>query len=137
MIRRDFLQAEINKLAQALAKILGLKEAGKTQEADNLLSKSLLHDFDFNLTETKDLIPGDFKKLLLAKSYPAEKLDLLGRFLLESVSPFQKNPETILVLNHVLTIYQLLEQVYHTQSLENLNRQQSIIQFLEQDNLYG
>jgi len=74
---------------------------------------------------------------LLAKSYPAEKLDLLGRYLLQSVSPFQKNPETILVLNHVLTIYQLLEQVYHTQSLENLNRQQSIIQFLEQDNLYG
>lgn len=137
MIRRDFLQAEINKLAHALAKILRLKEAGKTQEADNLLSKSLLHDFDFNLTETKDLIPEDFKKLLLAKSYPAEKLDLLGRYLLQSVSPFQKNPETILVLNHVLTIYQLLEQVYHTQSLENLNRQQSIIQFLEQDNLYG
>jgi hypothetical protein len=137
MIRRDFLQAEINKLAHALAKILRLKEAGKTQEADNLLSKSLLHDFDFNLTETKDLIPEDFKKLLLAKSYPAEKLDLLGRYLLQSVSPFQKNPETILVLNHVLTIYKLLEQVHYTQSFENLNRQHTILQFLEQNKLYG
>ena len=132
MIRRDFLQAEIEKLAQAIAKILGLKEAGKTQEAGDLTNKFLLHDFDLKFEEILLLSHDQFKLLLLTKKYPAQKLDLLSRFLWESVSPFQQNPETIIVLNHVLTIYQLLEQEHHTQSLENLNRQRSISKFLDQ-----
>ena len=130
MIRRNFLQAEINKLAQALAKILGLKEVGKTQEAEDQISKSLLNDFDLKLEDLLLLDEVQFKKLLADRKFPTQKLDLLGQFLLESVSPFQQNPETITALNHVLTIFQLLEQEHHTQSLDNLSRQQNIIQFL-------
>lgn len=137
MIRKDFLQAEIAKLAQALAKILGLKNDGKMQEADDLISKSLLHDFDLSINELL-LLDGDQLKLLLStKNFPAQKLDLLSQFLWESVSPFQQNPKTIAVLNHVLTIYQSLEQDHHTQSFENLSRKRSIIQFLEQHNAHG
>ncbi len=137
MIRRDFLQAEIAKLAQALAKILGLKNAGKVQEADNLISKSLLQDFDLNADELLLLDADQLKLLLSTKNFPAQKLDLLSQFLWESVSPFQYKPETVAVLNHVLTIYQLLEQEHHTQSFENLSRKRSIIQFLEQHNAHG
>ncbi|MVN23508.1 hypothetical protein [Mucilaginibacter arboris] len=132
MIRRDFLQAEISKLAQALAKIMGLKEAGNQQEADDLINQNLLQGFDLDLESVTKSSPVEFKKLLAAKNFPAKKLDLLGRFLLESVSPFHQNPGTIAILNHVLVLYQLLEQEHHTQSLENLNRQQKIIQFLKQ-----
>ncbi|MGI4749674.1 MAG: hypothetical protein ACRYFB_03475 [Janthinobacterium lividum] len=132
MIRRDFLQAEIEKLAQALAKIMGLKEAGKIQEADNLLDKTLDQSFDLDLEEIIKSNPDELKTLLLAKNFPAEKLDLLNKFLLESVSPFQQNPETKTVLNHVLIIYQVLEQEHHTQSLENLDQQKTILQFLQQ-----
>lgn len=131
MIRRDFLQAEIEKLAQAMAKILGLKEAGKTQEAADLINKSLLNDFDLKLEDLLLLDENQFKKLLADRKYPAQKLDLLGRFLLESVSPFQQNPETITTLNHVLMIFQMLEQEHHTQSFDNLIRQQNIVQFLK------
>lgn len=132
MIRRDFLQAEIEKLAQALAKILGLKKVGKTQEAADLINKTLLQDFNLSLNETAQYDADDFKALLVSKNYPTEKLDLLSRFLLESVSPFQQNPETFTVLNHVLTIYQFLEREHHTQSLENLNQKRVILQFLQQ-----
>jgi hypothetical protein len=137
MIRRDFLQAEIAKLAQALAKILGLKNVGKVQEADDLITKSLLQDFDLSINELLLLDTNQLKLLLSTKNFPTEKLDLLSQFLLESVSPFQSNPETIAVLNHVLTIYEILEQEHHTQSFENLNRKQSITKFLDSNNAYG
>lgn len=134
MIRRDFIQAEIAKIAQALAKIMGLKEASQNQEASDLISNTLLHDFNFSLNKVNSLEPAEFKKLLETKNYPKEKLDLLSKFLLESVSPFQNNTETILLLKNVLAIYQMLEQVHHTQSFENLNQQQTIIQFLNKTN---
>lgn len=132
MIRRDFLQAEIDKLAQALARIIGLKKASNNSEADDLIDKTLNQSFDMDLEEIIKADPNQLKQLLAAKNYPTEKLDLFGKFLLESVSPFQHNPETITVLNHVLFIYQLLEKEHHTQSFENLNQQQIILQFLQQ-----
>lgn len=132
MIRRDFLQAEIEKLAQALAKIMGLKEASKTREADDLIDRTLDQGFDLDLDEISKTNSDELKMLLSAKNFPAEKLDLLSKFLLESVSPFQQNPETFTVLNHVLTIYQFLEREHHTQSLENLNQKRVILQFLQQ-----
>jgi len=133
MIRRDFLQAEIAKLAQALAKILGLKEAGKKQEAVFVINKSLLEDFDLEIDKLLLLDDDQFKQLLKTKNYPPQKLDLLSQFLLESVSPFEAKPETFTILNHILTIYQLLEQEHRTQSFENLNRQKNIIQFLNRN----
>lgn len=133
MIRRDFLQAEITKLAQALAKILGLKAVGNTQEADDLINKTLLNDFDLTLEDLLLLDEDQFKKLLADRKYPTQKLDLLSQFLLESVFPFQPNPKTFHLLDHILLIYQILEQEHHTQSFENLNRKQNILQFLNQN----
>lgn len=131
MIRRDFLQAEIEKIAQALARIMGLKTALQNQEADDLIDKTLEQSFNLDLDEISKSNSEQLKQLLLTKKFSAQKLDLLSKFLLESVSPFQQKPETITILNHVLTIYQLLEQDYHTQSLENLNQQKIILKFLQ------
>lgn len=133
MIRRDFLQAEINKLAQALAKIIDLKTDGNQAEAENLLHKHLQQDFDLDISDLINISSADFEKQLSDQNYPQQKLDLLSQFLFESVSPLQKNPETAVILNHILTIYSFLEQKHHTQSFENLNRKQIIIQFLELD----
>ncbi len=137
MIRRDFLQAEIAKLAQALAKILGLKEAGKKQEVIFAINKSLLEDFDLKLDDLLLLNSDQFKQLLAAKNYPSQKLDLLSQFLWESISPFQPKPETFFIINHILIIYQLLEQEHHTQSLENLNRQQILTKYLQHNQQNG
>lgn len=133
MIRRDFLQAEINKLAQVLAKIIDLKTDGNQAEAENLLHKHLQQDFDLDISDLINISSADFEKQLSDQNYPQQKLDLLSQFLFESVSPLQKNPETAVILNQVLTIYSFLEQKHHTQSFENLNRKQIIIQFLELD----
>lgn len=133
MIRRDFLQAEIAKLAQALAKILGLKEAGKKQEAVFAANKSLLEDFDLEIDKLLLLDDDQFKQLLNTKNYPAQKLNMLSQFLLENASPFEAKSETFTTLNHILTIYNKLEQEHRTQSLENLNQQQNIVQFLKQN----
>lgn len=137
MIRRDFIQAEIAKLVQALAKILGLKAAGNTQEAEDLINKSLLNDFDLKPEDLLLLDENQFKKLLAERKYPTQKLDLLSQFMLESVSPFQPNPKTFHLLDHILLIYQVLEQEHHTQSFENLNRQQNILQFIKQNEQHG
>ena len=137
MIRRDFIQAEIAKLAQALAKILGLKAVGNTQEAEDLINKSLLNDFDLKPEDLLLLDENQFSKLLANRKYPPQKLDLLSQFLLESVSPFQPNPKTFQLLDHILLIYQMLEQEHHTQSFENLSRKQNILQFLNQNEQHG
>ena len=137
MIRRDFIQAEIAKIAQALAKILGLKKAGNTQEADDLINKSLLNDFDLKLEDLLLLDENQFKKFLAERKYPPQKLDLLSQFLLESVFPFQSNPKTFQLLDHILLIYQMLEQEHHTQSFENLSRKHAILQFLNQNEQHG
>ena len=137
MIRRDFIQAEIEKIAKALAKIMGLKEASNLQEADDLINKSLLNDFDLKADDLLLLDEKQFKKLLADRKYLPQKLDLLSQFLLESVSPFQPNPKTFHLLDHILLIYQLLEQEHHTQSFENLSRKQNIIQFLNQNKQHG
>ncbi len=126
------MQAEIEKLAQALAKIIGLKKALQNQEANDLTDKILDQSFDLDLDEIIKSNPDQLKMLLLAKNFPAQKLDLLSKFLLESVSPFQQNPVTITILKHVLIIFQILEQEFHTQSLENLNLKKNILQFLQQ-----
>lgn len=131
MIRRDFLQAEIEKLARALAKILSLKEASQNNEADNLLDKTLDQSFNLSLDKINKSNPDELKQLLSDRNLPAEKLDLLSKFLVESVSPFQQNPETIITLNHVLTIYRFLEQEHHTSSFENMNQEHVILQFLQ------
>ncbi len=131
MIRRDFLQAEIEKLAQALAKIMRLKEASQNLEADDLLDQTLNKSFDLDLEEIIKTKSDELTTLLLNKDFPAKKLDLLSQFLLESVSPFQQRPETFTVLNHVLTIYQFLAQQHHIQSFENMNRERVILQFLQ------
>ncbi|MGI4727708.1 MAG: hypothetical protein ACRYGB_03970 [Janthinobacterium lividum] len=132
MIRRDFLQAEIEKLAQTLAKIMGLKEASQNQEAEVLLDKTLNQSFDLDLKEIQEADPQQLKQLLLVRNFPAEKLDLLSKFLVESVSPFQHNTETVIILSHVLTIYQFLAQEHHTQSFENMNQERVILQILQQ-----
>ncbi|WP_299288311.1 hypothetical protein [uncultured Mucilaginibacter sp.] len=137
MIRRDFIQAEIAKLAQALAKILGLKAVGNTQEAEGLINKLLLNDFDLELDNLLLLDEDQFKKLLADRKYPPQKLDLLSQFLLESISPFQPTPKTFHLLDHILLIYQILEQEHHTQSFENLSRKQNILQFLNQNEQHG
>lgn len=134
MIRRDFIQAEIQKLAQVLARIIGLKRDGRPDQADDLLKQSLSEHFDFNMVDLQELSIRDFLEALRKKNFPAEKADLLAQYLLEAVQPLQSQDLfTRNILQKVLALFDFLEQEHHRQTLENLQRRSAINKFLEKN----
>lgn len=130
MYERDLILAEIQKLAQALARIMGLKLQEKTAEADDLFAKSLQKDFGISLENLLSNVTESFETLLLERAYTAEKLEMLSQFLYEqfstSVDDLQKQP----LAEKLLVIYQVLESTYHIVNMTNLDRQKNVIQYL-------
>jgi hypothetical protein len=129
MLRRDYFQAEIEKLAQVLAKILGLKNQGKKEESYNLINETLLKDFDLgpdSLNKPVEI----FKILLQEKNYPSQKLDLLAQLLYEKAMLIEEPAQAIDLLKKVLIIFDALEKEHHQQSFENLSKRKIITGFL-------
>ena len=122
--------ADIQKLAQVLARILGLKNENKYHEAEDLIKAVLAEDFGFDFENLNTMSTTEFEALLKEKNYSSEKLDLLGQLLFESVHPFEDIPETDTMLHKVLVIMRLLEEEHHTQSLDNLSKREIIDKFL-------
>ena len=130
MIRKDFIDAEIQKLAQVLAKIIGLKNDGNVDDA-TALAKQVAND-EFGLSEEflQSNSVEDFRELLKSKNYSAEKLNLLGAILFESAHPFIESKQTEEVLRKAALVLNMLETEYHQQSFENLHRREMIDKFL-------
>lgn len=122
--------AEIQKLTQVLARILGLKNESKYDEAEDLIKKTLTEDFGFNFDSLNTTSTTDFETALKNTDLPAEKLDALAQLLFESVHPFEDTPETDAMLHKVLLIFRLLEEEHHTQSLDNFSKREMIDKFL-------
>ncbi|SEA82282.1 hypothetical protein [Pedobacter hartonius] len=121
--------AEIQKLAQALAKLMGLKLEGKLEEADRGIEEMLEHEFGILLTDLLNCSPADFEVFLHQKDFPAEKLDMLSQLL---YLKFDKNltREHTLLAEKLQLIYQTLEVKHHVVNMINLGRQKSIAQYL-------
>jgi len=130
MLRRDIMMAEIKKLAQVLARILGLKNENKLHEAEEQLKIAVEENFGLSIDDLASISTQDFETILKNKDYPSEKLDMLGQFLFESVYPFEDVPETDTMLHKVLLIFRLLEEEHHIQSFENLAKREMIDKFL-------
>jgi hypothetical protein len=130
MLRRDIFMAEIQKLAQVLARVLDLKSDGQQHEAEELVKNTLTEDFGLNFSELNTMSVQDFESILNAGDYGSQKLDILGQFLFESVYPFEDIPETDNMLHKVLLIFRLLEEEHHIQSFENLNKREMIDKYL-------
>ncbi|HCN82928.1 MAG TPA: hypothetical protein DIT07_04810 [Sphingobacteriaceae bacterium] len=122
--------AEIQKLAQVLARIMDFKNENKYDKAEDLIKKTLTEDFEFGFDDLSVASVTDFEALLKNKNFPSEKLDLLGQFLFESVYPFEDTPETDIMLHKVLLIFRLLEEEHHIQSFDNLSKREMIDKFL-------
>ena len=56
MIRKDFIEAEIQKLAQVLAKILGLKNDGNVDEGIETAFEALAESFGLSREDLKELL---------------------------------------------------------------------------------
>ena len=99
MIRRDFIEAEIQKLSQILAKILGLKGEGNLDEAIEISNQTLLETFELDKHFLENNSVEEFEAIIQSRKYSAEKLNMLGQILFESSYPFQDTPECLAIMH--------------------------------------
>jgi hypothetical protein len=126
--RKDLITAEIEKLAQILAKIMGLKLEGKLEEADQIFKTTMLESFGLQTHILFDAEISIFEKWLQDNHLSAEKLDSLSEFLYYElgVSP-ERNQKIAPRLN---LIYEQLSNQHKIVHLVNLHRQKTIQQYL-------
>lgn len=130
MLRRDLITAEIQKLAQVLARIMGLKLEGKLEESEALFKESLLKEFEITEEDLLTISNHQFNTLLLNRDFPSEKLDMLSQFLYSDITADLNSDRNALIAGKLLLIYQMLEQQHHIISMINLDRQKKIQQYL-------
>jgi hypothetical protein len=130
MHRRDLITAEIQKLALALTRVMGIKLEGRTDEFDVLFKETLKKEFDLDYDELLEYNQSDFDLYLNELNHPAEKLELLSNFLYFKIESFENTGENKDLAERVAQLYDFIEKKHHTFSLENLGRQKQIQQFL-------
>ena len=130
MYKRDLITAEIEKLAQVLAKILGLKVELKLKEAEDLFNETLLKSFGLerDLLLNNDIAP--FTTWLETSNLNAEQLNTLGDFLFSELD-FEQNPIVSLLFAQKLNlIYNRLVDQHQIVHLINMGRQKYIEQYI-------
>jgi hypothetical protein len=131
MYRRDLLTAEIQRLGQALARIMGLKHQGKTQDAENGLEEIIANEFGILYNDLIASDSADFEAFLTDKNFPADKLDLFSQFLYLKFNPSIKDRATQSLAEKLQLIYSTLEVKHHIINMINLDRQKMIQQYIK------
>ncbi|MEH3113070.1 hypothetical protein [Pedobacter terrae] len=128
MYRRDLITAEIQKLAQVLARIMGLKLEGRLAEANQLFEETLAGRFQLSkeVLENEDLCV--FENWLIESNLPPEKLDSLSEFLYYELGVSQERNQHIAPKLNL--VYQYLSDEHKIVHLVNLHRQKTIQQYL-------
>lgn len=131
MYKRDLITSEIEKLAQVLARIIGLKTELKFKEAETLLEEILFTAF--KLEKSLLLSPDHeaFKSWLENSDLGPEKLNLLGDFLFNELD-FEQQPLTSqLIAKKLDLIYNRLADHHQIVHLINMGRQNFIKQYID------
>ncbi|WP_442588604.1 hypothetical protein ACSBL2_21450 [Pedobacter sp. AW31-3R] len=131
MYRRDLLTAEIQKLGLALARIMGLKEQGKLEEAARDLDEIFGKEFGILISDLTACSASDFNLFLAEKEFPAEKLDMFSQFLFLKFNADMEEKERYSIAGKLQQIYLLLETKYHIINMINLNRQKTVEHYLK------
>ena len=128
MYRKDLITAEIEKLAQILAKIMGLKLEGKLEEADQIFTATMLQNFGLQTPLLFEAEISIFEKWLQETNLSADKLDSLSEFLYYELGlSHERNQKIAPRLN---LIYNQLSNQHKIVHLINLHRQKTIEQYL-------
>lgn len=131
MYRKDLISKELQKIAQAMAKILGLKQEGKFEEAHDLIQQTLSDELELKNINFDTITVKDFELLLKQKSLSDKQLDYISQMLFESAHPFREEDAGIINRLHlVLEVFNLLETEHHVQLLENFGKRDMIDNFL-------
>ena len=128
MYKRDLISAEIEKLAQVLARIMGLKLELKLQESDDLFKQTIQDSFGLSLSVLHDGNLAKFTDWLNESQLSPEHLDSLSEFLYYELGVSEtKNKVFAPKLN---LIYNELSDKHKIVHLVNLHRQKTIQQYL-------
>ena len=128
MYRRDLITAEIQKLAQVLARIMGLKLEGKLEEANQIFDETMESGFQLpiNILESDDL--KIFENWLTEGNLPPEKLDSLSEFLYYELGVNQDRNQ--IIAPKLNLVYQYLSDHHKIIHLVNLHRQKTLQQYI-------
>lgn len=130
MYRKDLITSEIEKLAQVLARIIGLKTELKLKEAEDLLNETLQSSFGLDKSLLFDIDNQPFSDWLNNANLNAEKLNSLTDFLFSDLD-FEQNPINSQLLAQKLNlVYQFLSDKHQIVHLINLGRQKYIQQYI-------
>jgi len=126
--RKDLITAEIQKLAEVLAKIMGLKLEGKFAEAQNIFDETTANAFSLpkEILENQDVTA--FNIWLEASELSAEKLDSLSEFLYYELGLSEERNK--IIAPKLNLIYKLLSDKHKIVHLVNFHRQNNIQQYL-------
>ncbi|PWS27336.1 hypothetical protein DHW03_06885 [Pedobacter yonginense] len=128
MYRKDLITAEIQKLAQVLARIMGLKLEGKLEEAQSVFNETMQASFGLTVEIMQAEDPFVFEKWLNEHDLSPEKLDSLSEFLYYELGVSEEINQ--LIAPKLNLIYQRLADQHKIVHLVNLHRQKNIQQYL-------
>jgi len=128
MYKRDLITAEIEKLAQILARIMGLKVELRLEEAELLFNETMLNSFALDTAVLYDEDHIAFEKWLNDAAFPPEKLDSLGEFLYYELGV--SDAKNKLIAPKLNIVYEYLSSKHKIVHLVNMHRQNTIQQYL-------
>jgi len=128
MYRRDLLTAEIERLAQVLARIMGLKLEGDLAKAGLLFNETIANAFKLPVEILEDNDITKFEKWLVETDLTAEKLDSLSEFLYYELGVSSEKNK--IIAPRLNLIYKVLAEKHKIVHLVNFHRQEIIQQYL-------
>lgn len=128
MYKRDLITAEIERLAQVLARIMGLKLELKLTEAEVLFQQTLEDSFGLSEYVLSNSDISLFENWLSTTELSAEKLDSLSEFLYYELGLSESKNK--LIAPKLDQIYNELANKHKIVHLVNLHRQKTIQQYL-------
>jgi len=128
VFRKDLITAEIQKLAEVLARIMGLKLEGKLEDAVKMFEEAMEKNFllPIDVLENQDL--SRFEIWLTSSDLTPEKLDSLSEFLYYELGVSEQRNKTIAPKLNL--VYNYLSDKHKIVHLVNLHRQKTIQQYL-------
>lgn len=128
MYRKDLITAEIERLAQVLARIMGLKLEGDLAQAGLLFNETIANSFKLPVEVLEDNDVANFEKWLNETDLPAEKLDSLSEFIYYELGiSLERNQ---LIAPRLNLIYKVLAEKHKIVHLVNFHRHEIIQQYL-------
>ncbi|MET4083831.1 uncharacterized protein YfkK (UPF0435 family) [Pedobacter sp. UYP30] len=130
MLRKEIMTAEMQKIAQDLARIFGLKIDGLVLEADEAIGESLQEDFDLELDDLENFMSVEFEEYLRKHKFSKEKIEVLSQLLYAKIDSFEPTNQNKDIAERLLQLYDFIEVVHNTSSFEILNRKVKVKQLL-------